>query len=55
MANKKNKVSFLKMLFGNRNQAENAMVEEQVTSPGRMIVNNFLHNKLGMTGLIISS
>ena len=51
--NKKKKVSFLGMLFGNRNKAENIMVEEQVTSPGRMIVNNFLHNKLGMTGLII--
>jgi len=53
MAEKKNKGSFLKMLFGNRNKVVDNMMEEQVTSPGRMIVNNFLHNKLGMTGLII--
>ena len=29
------------------------MEEEQLQSPGRMMVQNFLHNKLGMTGLCI--
>lgn len=29
------------------------MEEEQLQSPSRMMVQNFLHNKLGMTGLII--
>jgi len=29
------------------------MVEEQIHSPGRMMLKNFLHNRLGMTGLII--
>lgn len=40
-------------LFGNRNRTLNFMEEEQLQSPGRMMVQNFLHNRLGMTGLII--
>ena len=53
MANKKEKHSFLSRLFGNRNKVMDSMIEEQVQSPGRMMLSNFLHNKLGMTGLIV--
>ncbi len=51
--NKKNKVSLLSRLFGNRNKEQNFMEEEQVQSPGRLVLRNFLHNPLGMTGLIV--
>lgn len=40
-------------LFGGKKQARSFMEEEQLQSPGRMMLQNFLHNKLGMTGLII--
>ncbi|MBQ6431347.1 MAG: ABC transporter permease subunit [Oscillospiraceae bacterium] len=50
---KKSKFSFLRRLFGNRNKVLSFMEEEQLQSPGRMIVKNFTHNKLGMAGLII--
>ena len=53
MANTNKKQSFLGRLFGNRNKNVDFMVEEQIQSPGRMMLNNFLHNRLGMTGLII--
>lgn len=50
---KKNRPGLLSRLFGNRNQQLNFMEEEQLQSPGRMMAQNFFHNKLGMTGLII--
>lgn len=58
MANKKKKTSkrsggILTRLFGNRNKTMDFMQEEQLQSPGRMMVRNFMHNKLGMTGLIV--
>lgn len=53
MANTNNKTSLLGRLFGNRNKNVDNLVEEQIQSPGRMMLNNFLHNPLGMTGLII--
>ena len=40
-------------LFGDRNAETDFMQEEQLQSPGRLIVKNFLHNKFGMTGLCI--
>lgn len=52
MSENKKKQSFLGRLFGNRNKNVDIMVEEQIQSPGRMMLENFLHNKLGMTGLI---
>ena len=51
--NKKTSGGFFSRLFGNRSKERNFMEEEQIQSPGRLVVNNFLHNKLGMTGLII--
>jgi len=45
--------SILNRLFGNRNKDVDLMVEEQIQSPGRMMLNNFLHNRLGMFGLIV--
>ena len=50
---KKNRSSLFTRLFGNRNKTLSFMEEEQLQSPGRTIVRNFLNNKLGMTGLII--
>lgn len=50
---KQPKQSILGRLFGNRNKTVDVMVEEQIQSPGRMMLSNFLHNRLGMTGLII--
>lgn len=50
---KKNRSSLFTRLFGNRNKTMSFMEEEQLQSPGRTIVRNFLNNKLGMTGLII--
>lgn len=44
---------FFTRLFGNRNKETDFMAEERLQSPGRLVLNNFLHNKLGMTGLII--
>ena len=52
MSENKKKPSFLARLFGNRNKEVDIMVEEQIQSPGRMMLDNFLHNKLGMTGLL---
>ena len=54
MAKNKNKSSggFLSRLFGNRNKTF-SLEEEQVQSPGRLVLKNFLHNPLGMTGLIV--
>ncbi len=49
----KKRSSLLGRLFGNRNKEYNFMEEEQLQSPGRMIVKNFLANKLGMLGLIV--
>lgn len=40
-------------LFGNRMKERSFMEEEQLQSPGRLMVKNFLSNKLGMAGLII--
>lgn len=40
-------------LFGGKKQGRSFMEEEQLQSPGRMMLQNFLHNKLGMTGLCI--
>ena len=42
-----------RVLFGNRNKVTDFMTEEQLQSPGRLILKNFLHNRLGMTGLIV--
>ena len=53
MAKENKKQSFLGRLFGNRNKAADAMSVEQIQSPGKMMLNNFLHNPLGMTGLVI--
>ena len=50
---KKNRSSLFTRLFGNRNKTMSFMEEEQLQSPGRTIVRNFLNNRLGMTGLII--
>lgn len=43
----------LSRLFGNRNKTADFMQEEQLQSPGRLMVKNFVANKLGMTGLVI--
>lgn len=48
----KKKSSLLSRLFGNRNKEIDIMVEEQIQSPSRMMLDNFLHNRLGMSGLI---
>ena len=40
-------------LFGSRNKATSFLEEEQMQSPGRVVFNNFIHNPLGMTGLIV--
>ena len=54
MANeKKKKNSFFGRLFGSRNKELSFMEEEQLQSPGRTMVRNFVNNKLGMTGLIV--
>lgn len=45
-------MNFLKRLFGNRNKEVDVLVEEQIQSPSKMMLDNFLHNKLGMFGLI---
>lgn len=50
---KKSKSTLFSRLFGNRNKVNDFMTEEQLQSPGRLILKNFLHNKLGMTGLIV--
>ena len=50
---KKKKSTLLARLFGNRNKVTDFMTEEQLQSPGRLILKNFLHNRLGMTGLIV--
>ena len=51
--NKKKKSGLFTRLFGNRNKEHDFMKEEQLQSPGRLIAKNFLHNKLGMIGLIV--
>jgi len=48
---KKKKPGLFSRLFGSRNRS--FMEEEQLQSPGRVVVHNFLHNPLGMIGLII--
>ena len=53
MEEKKRKPSFLARLFGNRNTQTDILMEEHIQSPGRMMLSNFLHNKLGMFGLIV--
>lgn len=53
MEKKKKKSSMLSRLFGNRGSEMNFMEEEQVQSPGKLVLRNFLHNPLGMTGLIV--
>jgi peptide/nickel transport system permease protein len=50
---KEKKQSIFGRLFGNRNKTVDVMAEEQIQSPGKMMLNNFLHNKLGMTGLCV--
>ena len=42
----------IQRLFGNRNEVVDILAEEQIQSPSRMMLDNFLHNRLGMTGLI---
>ncbi|MBQ3104543.1 MAG: ABC transporter permease subunit [Lachnospiraceae bacterium] len=49
----KNKSSLFSRLFGNRKKEMSFLEEEQVQSPGRIVLRNFLHNPLGMTGLIV--
>ncbi|MBR3935094.1 MAG: ABC transporter permease subunit [Oscillospiraceae bacterium] len=53
MSKDNKKPSLFSRLFGNRNKQRSFMEEEQLQSPTRMIVRNFLNNKLGMMGLII--
>ena len=48
----KKKSSLLGRLFGNRNKEIDILVEEQIQSPSKMMLDNFLHNHLGMAGLI---
>ena len=43
----------LSRLFGNRQKEISFLEEEQVQSPGKLVFQNFLHNPLGMTGLIV--
>ena len=50
---KKKKSTLITRLFGNRNKVTDVMTEEQLQSPGRLILKNFLHNRLGMIGLIV--
>ena len=54
--NKKDKKSFLSLLFGrlmgNRKEID-IMVEEQMQSPFRTVVRNFIGNKVAMTGFIV--
>ena len=51
---KENKfASLFGRLFGNRNKQLSFMEEEQLQSPTRMIIHNFVSNKLGMSGLIV--
>lgn len=54
---KRARASLFMRLFMPRNQMEKEEVdifmEEQVQSPGRTVLNNFLQNKLSMTGLIV--
>ncbi|MBQ9046515.1 MAG: ABC transporter permease subunit [Solobacterium sp.] len=49
---RKGKHLLLGQLFRNRNREVDLMIEEQIQSPGRMMLDNFLHNRLGMIGLI---
>lgn len=51
--NKKTSGGLFSRLFGSRSKDRSFMEEEQLQSPGRMVARNFLHNRLGMTGLII--
>lgn len=53
MSKENKKPSLFSRLFGNRNKQLSFMEEEQLQSPTRMIVRNFMSNKLGMTGLIV--
>lgn len=52
MSEKKKKSSLLRRLFGNRNEEVDILIEEQIQSPSKMMLDNFLHNRLGMTGLL---
>ena len=52
MSEKKKKNSLLRRLFGNRNEEVDILIEEQIQSPSKMMLDNFLHNRLGMTGLL---
>ena len=47
------KPGLFSMLFGDRNKSRSVLEEEQVQSPGRLVLKNFLHNPLGMIGLIV--
>lgn len=49
----KTSTSLFKRLFFNRNKETDLLVEEQIQSPSRMMFNNFLHNRMGMIGLIV--
>ncbi len=53
MSNKDKKPSLFSRLFGNRNKQLSFMEEEQLQSPTRMVIRNFMNNKLGMIGLIV--
>ncbi|NLK44453.1 MAG: hypothetical protein GX300_08675, partial [Tissierellia bacterium] len=54
--NKKNKKSFLSLLFGNlfgSRKELSILEEEQVQSPWRTVIRTFRSNKVSMTGLIV--
>ncbi|MBR2067024.1 MAG: ABC transporter permease subunit [Solobacterium sp.] len=50
MSEKKKKFSLLNRLFGNRNKDVDLLKEEQIQSPGKMMLDNFFHNRLGVLG-----
>lgn len=52
-ANKKQHISVLKMLFGNRKKQLSFLEEEQLQSPMRTVIKNYLSNKIAMGALII--
>lgn len=57
MANDKKKrapkATVFQRLFGDRSKTMSFAEEEQLQSPGRVVFNNFVHNRLGMIGLFV--
>ena len=45
-------MSLFRRLFGNRNKEIDILQEEALQSPSKMMFDNFLHNKLGMAGVM---